>query len=171
MLDRPLRPATACLLLALCGALLPLAALALQYLGGLAPCHLCVLQRYPYLALIALGLIGWRFRPRLMLALAALLLIGEAGLAAYHVGVEQGWFALPMSCLAGESASSVEELRRMLSNAPPACDQIAFTFLGLSLAGWNLIAALGLALFALAAALRANAAASVRSGRLAGREG
>ena len=153
MLLRMLEPARACLLLALVSAAILLGALALQYLGGLPPCHLCVWQRWPYVALIALGLIGWRWRPRALLGLATLVLLVGAGLAAYHVGVEQGWWALPAGCVAGQGAESIEELRRMLAEAPPACDQVGFTLLGLTLAGWNLAASLLLAAFALAAAL------------------
>lgn len=146
-------PPTAALLLALAAMAILLTALAFQYLVGLAPCHLCVLQRWPYVALVALGLIGWRWRPRALLALAVPVLLVGAGLGAYHLGVEQGWWALPAGCAAGENAQSVEDLKRLLSEAPPACDQVAFTFLGLSFAGWNIVASLTLATYATAAAL------------------
>ena len=148
-----LHPARASLLLALVSAAILLAALALQFLGGLAPCPLCIWQRWPYVALVALGLIGWRWRPRALLGIATLVLLGAAGLAAYHVGIEQGWWALPGGCIAGVTAESVEELKRLLAEAPPACDQVGFTFLGLTLAGWNLVASLALAAYATAAAL------------------
>jgi disulfide bond formation protein DsbB len=153
MLERILDPRNACLLLALISALILLAALGLQYLGGLAPCHLCVLQRWPYVAVVALGLVGWRWQPRIFLALSTGALLVGAGLAAYHFGVEQGWVALPESCVAGGSAQSVEELKRMLATAPPTCDQVRFTFLGLTLAGWNFPISVALAAYAAAAAL------------------
>jgi disulfide bond formation protein DsbB len=127
--------------------------LALQYFAGLEPCPLCIWQRYPHLVVVALGLIGWRWRPRDMLGLIALVLLVGAGIAAYHVGVEQGWVALPAGCAAGQGATSVEELRQMLAEAPPACDQVSFTLLGLSLAGWNLLGSLVMAGIAAAAAL------------------
>jgi disulfide bond formation protein DsbB len=153
MLARVLEPARACLLLALASAAILLAALALQYLGGLPPCRLCIWQRWPYVALIALGLIGWRWRPRAVLGGAAVVLLGGAGLAVYHIGIEQGWWALPVGCVAGAGAESIEDLKRLLAEAPPACDQVSFTLLGLTLAGWNLVASLLLAAFTLAAAL------------------
>jgi disulfide bond formation protein DsbB len=153
MLARVLEPPRACPLLALASAAILLAALALQYLGGLPPCRLCIWQRWPYVALIALGLVGWRWQPRAMLGVATLMLLGGAALAAYHVGVEQGWWALPADCVAGQSAESVEDLKRMLAEAPPACDQVSFAFLGLTLAGWNLVASLALAVYAAAAGL------------------
>jgi disulfide bond formation protein DsbB len=153
MLERILVPRTACMLLALASALILLAALGLQYLGGLAPCHLCVLQRWPYVALVVLGLAGWRWQPRLVLGLAIVALLVGAGLAGYHFGIEQGWWALPESCIAGGSAQSIEELKKMLATAPPTCDQVRFTFLGLTLAGWNFLTSLALAAYAAAAAL------------------
>jgi disulfide bond formation protein DsbB len=153
MLARLLEPTRACLLLALASVAILLAALALQYLGGLPPCRLCIWQRWPYVALIALGLIGWRWRPRALLGVATLVLLGAAALAAYHVGIEQGWWALPGGCLAGGTAETVEDLKRLLAEAPPACDQVSFTFLGLTLAGWNVVASLALAAYAATAAL------------------
>lgn len=53
----------------------------------------------------------------------------------------------------GGGAASVEDLKRLLAEAPPACDQVNFSLLGLTLAGWNLIASLGLAVLTFAAAL------------------
>jgi disulfide bond formation protein DsbB len=152
MLARALEPTRACLLLALASGAILLGALALQYLGGLPPCPLCIWQRWPYVALIALGIIGSRTYPRAMLGLATVTLLLGAGLAAYHVGIEQGWWALPASCVAGANAQTIEELRRLLAEAPPACDQVGFAFLGLTLAGWNLVASLGLAVLTGAAA-------------------
>jgi disulfide bond formation protein DsbB len=148
-----LQPRAASLLLAAAATAILLTALGLQYLGGLPPCHLCVLQRYPFAALIAVGILGWYWQPRLMLALAALVLLTSAGLAGYHLGVEQGWWALPAGCTAGGDARSIEELRRMLTEAPPTCDQMSFTFLGLSLAAWNGMISLALAALCAAFAL------------------
>jgi disulfide bond formation protein DsbB len=154
MPSRLLEPRTAALLLGLAAVAILLAVLGFQYLGGLPPCHLCVLQRWPYVGVALLGLIGWRWQPRPALALMALLLLTGAGIGVYHVGVEQGWWALPAGCAAGADAKSIEDLKRILAEAPPACDQVAFTLLGLSLAGWNVVAALALAAYATAAALR-----------------
>ena len=118
-------------------------ALALQYLGGLPPCPLCVYQRYPYLVVVAAAGLGlWLHRPRLALVVSALALATGAGLAGYHVGVEQGWFALPESCAATGAATTIDQLREQLASAPARCDQIGFMLLGLSLAAWNGIFAL-----------------------------
>ena len=79
-----------------------------------------------------------------------------AGLAAYHVGVEQGWFAPPGACSADlGAAKTVEELRRRIEAAPLArCTDVAWSLFGISMAGYNLIASLALAAFALVAAAR-----------------
>jgi disulfide bond formation protein DsbB len=155
-------------LLVLAAAAALLAALALQFLGGLPPCPFCVYQRYPYLVVIAVGVLGlWLRRPRAALALAALALAVDVGLAGYHVGIEEGWFALPESCAAAGTATTIEELRRQLEAAPARCDQVPFTFAGLSLAGWNALYAAGLLLFALWALLRGSAAQENRHARIA----
>ncbi len=127
-----------------------LAALALQYLFSLPPCPLCVWQRWPYLLAVALTVGGLLLAvPRTALVLVLLVLLVGVGLAAYHVGVEEGVFALPGTCAAAGQAHSVEELRRLLDQAPPRCDAVSASFLGLSLAGWNLL--LGLLLTSAAA--------------------
>ena len=150
------RPRTAALLLSFVAVDVLLVVFALQYVGDLAPCQMCIWQRWPFAALIPLGLLGVFWRPRVVLALAVPVLVVSAGLAGYHVGVEQGWFALPSGCAAGGEAGSLQELKALLAEAPPSCDQVSFTFLGLSLAGWNLITSLVLAAFALFIALRSH---------------
>lgn len=146
------RPAHAALVMALVAAAALLAALVLQYGFGAAPCRLCIWQRYPHLALIVIGLVGFVVWPRPALAIGGMVALGSAGLALYHVGIEQGVWSLPEGCAAGARAESIEELRRALLEAPPACDQVSFTLLGLSLASWNVVVSLllaALALFAL----------------------
>ena len=114
-------------------------ALVLQFGFGFAPCNLCLWERWPYLVAVAAA-VGALIvdTPRAGLAAMAVVLLGGTGLAAFHVGVEQGLFALPESCAAAGRAQSLDELRQMLANAPPRCDQVSAQFLGLSLAAWNL---------------------------------
>lgn len=133
------------------------AVLGLQYLGGVEPCVLCQYQRYPYILVIAaslaaLALKGAVPRPWLMVLCGAALAAG-AGVAVYHVGVEQGWFAATAACTEGGRAATVEELRAKLLGAPVArCDEIAWSLFGLSLAGYNVVASAALAVLSLAAA-------------------
>lgn len=117
-------------------------AFALEHVGGMRPCHLCLLERWPWAAaaVLLLGLAALR-RPRAGLALGLVVLLAGTGLGLYHLGVEQGVFALPETCAAAGQASSVEELLRQLQNAPPPCDQAA-TLFGVSLAAWNVLASL-----------------------------
>ena len=70
-------------------------------------------------------------------SVATLVLLGEAGLAAYHVGIEQG--GGHRRCIA-VTAESVEELKRRLAEVRLRAIRSGFTFLGLTLAGWNLVA-------------------------------
>jgi disulfide bond formation protein DsbB len=131
-----------------------------QLIGGLAPCHLCLLQRVPYYvglplaAAVALG--AWRGLPpawlRLGLCLVALAMLTTAGIAAYHAGVEWGWWAGPADC-SGENLKPLGSVDDLLSqmNATQVvrCDVPALVVLGLSMAGWNALLSLGLALVAL----------------------
>ena len=133
------------------------AAFAFQYWGGLAPCPLCVWQRYPYGAAIAIAgaalLIGARGAAPLMLAGIALWI--GAAVAFYHVGVEQGWFAASAACTGAPPADSIEALRaQILQTKPARCDQVPWSLFGISLAGYNLAAALALGAFALGSGYR-----------------
>ncbi|HMR30018.1 MAG TPA: disulfide bond formation protein B [Geminicoccaceae bacterium] len=122
-----------------CGMAL-LAALVLQFGFGFEPCNLCLWERWPYLVAAAAALGGLIVdTPRVGLAAVTVFLLGGTLLAAYHVGVEQGLFALPEGCASAGKAASIEELRQMLTDAPPRCDQVNAAFLGLSLATWNLM--------------------------------
>ena len=131
-----------------------LAAFAFQYLGGLQPCVLCVWQRWPYAVTIAAGAAAaWLAHRRqpgaaaLLLAVCGVVFLVGAGIAAFHVGVEQHWWAGTSSCgdEAG-TAGNVEELRRRLLGQPVVrCDAVAWSFLGVSMAGWNMLLSLGLA--------------------------
>jgi disulfide bond formation protein DsbB len=123
-------------------------ALLSQYWGGLAPCELCLLQRWPWAAAIVISLIaiiaGNRgVLPWVALLLAAVFAVGSA-LAFYHVGVEKHWFAGPNACTGtATAADTVEALKaRILGQMPVRCDEPAWSLWGISLAGWNLLASL-----------------------------
>lgn len=135
------------------------AALASQYWGGLVPCELCLAERWPWWAAVALSAVFWMAGDRVSLPVAALVLAAvffvSAGLAFYHVGVEQHWFAGPVACTAtpGAGATTIEELRRQLLAAQPVmCDQVQWALFGVSLAGLNLLASLVMAAFCAASA-------------------
>src|SRR2546430_16150899 len=95
------------------------AALLFQYAGGLAPCELCLYERWPYDAAIVVALIallsGNRLALRLTLGFCGLLFAASTVLAFYHVGVEHHWFAGPTACTGGSSgAQTIEQLGAQL---------------------------------------------------------
>jgi disulfide bond formation protein DsbB len=107
------------------------------------------LERWPYYIAIPVAAVGLATRaPRALwwLGLLTLIFLGSAGLAAYHVGVEQQWIAGPTACTGGASgAKSAEELMKFLSEQQPVrCDEVQWSLAGVSLAGWNLVISLGL---------------------------
>ncbi len=112
-------------------------ALIAQYWGGLRPCELCLYERWPYYAAIALSavalVIGRRGVNHAALILAGLIFVASAVLAFYHVGVEQHWFAGPTACTGTTfGAGSVEALRQQLLATPTVrCDEIQWSVFGL----------------------------------------
>jgi disulfide bond formation protein DsbB len=160
----PLPPkAVPTLVLAACVAVLG-TALASQYLGGLQPCILCLYQRVPYwaaiglslLALIFIGRAGGKRIAAALIGLAAIAFLIGAGIAAFHVGVEQHWWAGTAECGAsGALSGSTADLRAQLLAQPVVrCDEVAWSLFGISMAGFNVPMSLGLALFAALGARR-----------------
>jgi disulfide bond formation protein DsbB len=130
---------------------------------GLEPCPLCLDQRIPYYiavpAGIALGLAARRARFATLaslglLMLGAVMLIG-AGYGVYHSGVEWGFWEGPASCAAPTARAPVGDILSSLKATARVvpCNEAAWRFLGLSLAGYNVLIAGGLALLAFWAAL------------------
>lgn len=160
MPDSFYHPKNASLLLMLAAFAILATVFVMEYGFGLAPCPMCIWQRWPFAVLVIVGFIGACTWPRAMLTLALLTMLVSIGLGGYHVGVEQGWIPLPAGCAAGGEATSVEELKTMLKAAPPSCDQVGFSVLGLSLAAWNVVGSVLLALFTLIVLLSSRRQAS-----------
>ncbi|UUV07690.1 disulfide bond formation protein B [Ruegeria sp. YS9] len=131
-----------------------LAAFGFQHLGGLAPCKMCIWQRYPHAVAIAIGAAALAL-PRLtflpLLGAAAAATTSAVGL--FHAGVEQGWWEGPSSCTSGSiSGLSADDLFDQIMSAPLVrCDDIPWEMFGISMAGWNAIASAILVLIWLAA--------------------
>jgi disulfide bond formation protein DsbB len=91
-----------------------------------------------------------------LVALAGLVFVVGAGIAFFHVGVEHHWWQGTDSCGAfGAPATSLEDLRRQLEGQPIVrCDEPAWTMLGISMAGYNMLVSLALAALALVGARR-----------------
>ena len=139
------------ILLAAAGsALVLLGALGFQYLGGLVPCPMCIWQRWPHLVAVVLGGLAvtvlWRQR-RVLAIVGTVAMAASVLLGIFHAGVEQAWWEGPSTCSAGSiNGVSADELLSQIMTAPLVrCDEIVWTFLGLSMAAWNAILSLGLA--------------------------
>jgi disulfide bond formation protein DsbB len=138
-------------------------ALGSQYLGGLSPCELCLLERWPYYLAIIVAAFGFAARghstPRFFaMWLIVLLFAASTFLTAYHVAVEQHWIAGPTACTGGlGQASSPEQLLKMLQERQPVqCDVVQWSILGVSLAGLNLIASVVLLVYGFVMARRGD---------------
>ncbi|GHA26137.1 disulfide bond formation protein DsbB [Devosia pacifica] len=137
-----------------------LGALASQYIGGLEPCELCYEQRLPYywgLPLLGVALLLWPRAPQpvrtLALALVAAIFAYGTWLGGYHAGVEWGWWPGPTSCTGVGEAISFDALGDLNSARVVPCDQVQFRFLGLSLAGYNVLASAAVTILVAAAAI------------------
>ncbi len=129
-----------------------------EFLGALKPCVLCLYQRIPYglVAGLALGALFFHGSPKGAAALClgfAFIFVGGAALSFYHVGVEQGWFALLEACGEGGASQGIDALRESIAATRPVrCDEAAWSFFGISLAGFNLLVSVLLMALAIAAA-------------------
>ena len=152
-LVRPVRPTTWPWLAAGFAAAMLAGAHVFQRLGY-APCNLCLRQREVYWLLLAVfgawtlaGLVRPRLRSpeasRLVTAMLAGLFAISAVVAAFHAGVEWKWWPGPESCSGAAGAVSLDALSGVISGEravrAPACDEAAWIFLGLSMAGWNAV--------------------------------
>jgi disulfide bond formation protein DsbB len=154
----------------LCAALAAAAMLAIahgfQTFGGFAPCTLCLRQREVYWVVLGGALAfmmlvrtpgGPRWREATCWALGLAFLVG-CGIAVYHAGAEWKFWPGPQACAsAGAGRVSAADMAAFLSGAkvrPPACDEAAWVFLGLSMAGWYALSSLGLGGLCALAALR-----------------
>jgi disulfide bond formation protein DsbB len=124
-------------------------ALGSQYIGGLHPCEMCYWQRWPHAAAIVLAGLAFTApaaaaRSRLLTLLAALAIAVSGAIGVYHAGVELGVFEGFTTCTTTARAASTEELLKELMKVPLVrCDQVQWSFLGISMAGWNAILSLG----------------------------
>lgn len=132
------------------------AAFLFQYVGGIAPCELCLWQRWPHAAAVLIGVLALTVPGRALPRLGALAALTTAGIGVYHSGIERKFWSGPASCtgdggaLGGLSGSDLLSL-----DAPTGlvmCDKIAWQFAGLTMANLNVIVSLALALIWLMAA-------------------
>lgn len=139
-------------------AALLLAAWGFQHLGGLAPCKLCIWQRWPHGAAALAGPAALLLGGALIPLVGMLAALATGGIGIYHTGVERGWWEGPSTCTSGSvEGLSPDQLMEQILTAPLVqCDQVAWQFLGLSMASWNALAAFGLAALWLLAAFKSR---------------
>jgi len=129
-----------------------------QLVLDIRPCPLCLEQRFAYYLALPVGALtafaaGWGApRPLLYAGLAVLATaaLGNAGLGSYHAGVEWGFWPGPAECTGpiGNLGSASDLLSRLDSVKVIRCDEVQWRFLGLSLAGYNVLISLSMAAIA-----------------------
>lgn len=135
------------LLGALGSAALLLGAFAFQHIGGMAPCDLCLWQRWPHGAAVVTGVLALALPGRLLPLLGAAAALATAAIGGYHTGVERGWWEGPTTCTSGPVGGlSAQDLMAQIMAAPLVrCDEVPWELFTLSMATWNMLASLGLA--------------------------
>jgi disulfide bond formation protein DsbB len=129
-----------------------------QYVLGYPPCPLCLDQRkafyvaVPLAALLVLGSSYGASRKVLLLGFAAIVLVmfWNAGLSAYHAGVEWKLWAGPNDCSGPISrvGTTADLMKSLQSIRIVRCDEAAWRLFGISLAGYDVLVSLMLALAA-----------------------
>ena len=134
---------------------------AFQYLGGLRPCTLCVYQRWAWVIAILLCSLTLYSRDRVLLqeikvVFACLSILTGAGIAAFHVGIENVWWHGFEFCNnAHDLPKTIEPLKiRILNSVIDSCDKIPWSLFGISIAGYNLFISFIIGISGLAMLLR-----------------
>lgn len=135
-----------------------LGAYGFQHIGGLAPCKMCLWQRWPHGAAILIGILTLASGKRVLAWAGALAAAITGGIGVYHAGVEWGWWPGPTSCTGNGVGLGNMDGADLLSTEGPntliMCDEIVWQLLGLSMAGWNAVLSFGLAALWIMAARR-----------------
>ncbi len=132
-------------------------ALGSQYLGGLAPCEMCLWQRWPHYAAIGLAALAFVVPQRALVWLAALAILISGGIGIFHAGVEYHWWeGLTQCSQVPGSGGSGNILADIMKTPLVRCDQAQWSLFGISLAGYNAIVSIGGALLIMRLLMRKN---------------
>lgn len=116
-----------------------------QYFGNLAPCEMCWWQRYALMATAGLAALSLATRSRGLAAASIAALLVNAGIAVFHAGVEQHWWQGITACAAPMvTGTTAEVIGAMMAQPLVRCDAIAWSLLGVSMAGWNVLVSLAI---------------------------
>ena len=117
-----------------------------EYIGGLSPCEMCIWQRWPHLAAIAIAVLAFALPRRDIVGLAAIAILISGAIGAFHAGVEYRWWEGLTRCSQMSGERSISDIM----NTPLVrCDEAQWSLFGISLAGYNAILSSGAALFIL----------------------
>ena len=134
-----------------------------EYWGRLIPCEMCWWQRYAHFAALIFAMVAiamGRMRPedgRAFVRLAALAIAVSGVIGFYHAGVELGILEGLTQCTANSTAMGADALLKQIMDAPIIrCDQVQWSWLGISMAGWNGILSVGASLIILWLSLKSR---------------
>ncbi|MGY9025717.1 MAG: disulfide bond formation protein B [Candidatus Pelagibacterales bacterium] len=123
----------------------------LQYLFGLAPCEMCIKERYPYylIGIIAFVSVCVNFQKSLLLTITKITYISLSLIgflyATYHVGIERKLWVGKSGCSGNSMDLNIEALSTQLLNAPIVrCDEPTVLLSLISIAELNALVMLGL---------------------------
>jgi disulfide bond formation protein DsbB len=127
-------------------------ALGSQYWGGLYPCEMCLWQRWPHYAAIALALLAFVVKgevaQRMLVLMAAFAIAVSGAIGVFHAGVEYGFWEGVTQC--ATTAVNTGDMIADIMKAPLVrCDVAPWSLFGISLAGYNAIISLAGALIIL----------------------
>ena len=147
-----LAPRNGLVICALVSATLLVGAFLFEHVGGMAPCSLCIWQRWAHLGVIgaaASGLLSIPPRAALLMTIAAAMT--SFGVAGYHAGVEWQLWEGPTGCTASlaAGASAADLVDKLLATPVVRCDDVPWSLFGLSMAGWNALFSLDILAVAL----------------------
>ena len=114
---------------------------------GYAPCKMCLWQRWPHFAAIGIGALAALTGVRVLALVGAAAALTTAGIGLFHTGVERGWWEGPTSCTGsgpGLGGLSGSDLLNLDVPKLVMCDQVSWSFAGLSMASWNAVLSLAL---------------------------
>ena len=138
--------------LSLCSALLLITVLYFEYVLGLIPCKLCYWQRLPHAIIVLLGffaLINKTYRSFVCLG-CLLAIFSSLIMSGYPVGIENKLWQGPISCSGNNVINSLTPelfLESILTAPIVRCDEVQWSFLKVSMAGWNFLISFALSIF------------------------
>jgi disulfide bond formation protein DsbB len=125
-----------------------------QYVLGYPPCPLCLDQRNAYYICVPLAALlwlgsGYGASRKVMIAgfaVIAAVMLWNTGLSAYHAGVEWKFWPGPIDCSGpiNNFGSAADLMKRLQNIRVVRCDEAAWRFLGVSLAGYDVLVSLAL---------------------------